>query len=524
MSEKLNNSFVPIQPNNSFYTPMQIQPNNSFYKPEETNNFLYIVIFIFILFILAAIYFYNSKNCIVGDWSTCNGTSQTRTVTQATYGGTACTTEQKATTRPCNNCIVSPWGACNGTSQTRTVTQATNGGTACTAEQNVKSRACNNCITSLWGACNGTSQTRTVTQATNGGTECTAEQNVKSRPCNNCITSLWGDCDGNNQTRIVTQATNGGTKCTAEQNVKSKACGRYVAISADISFLQKENIPGCSVTDWSDCSGGMQYREIKGDKCSANARAAPVAKECNSCIVSRWSDCSGGMQHREVTSLTGGIPCTAAQNVKSRTCDSSPASWDNPHSSYPGCYIGDWSECVDERQYREIDGCWSDDKKYRLPEAQTCSSPDTYITVYPEPNYQGTGVKLFPPSWYNMYTLKALGMDDNIISSIKVQPGVKATLYDGGHHTGNSKVITSDVPNLANIDFDNYEAFSYFGNFGNLDFLTKPISDPDLDFLRTKPISEPDLDFLRTKSVDGKSRIDNAISSIHVELINSIDD
>ena len=116
---------------------------------------------------------------------------------------------------------------------------------------------------------------------------------------------------------------------------------------------------------------------------------------------------------------------------------------------------GEWSECVDESQYREIDGCWSDDKKSRLPDARTCSSPDTYITVYPEPNYQGTGVKLFPPSWYNYNTLRTLGLDENIISSIKVQPGVKATLYERGHFTGNSKLITSDVPNLANIDFDN---------------------------------------------------------------------
>jgi len=198
----------------------------------------------------------------------------------------------------------------------------------------------------------------------------------------------------------------------------------------------------------------MQYREIKGDKCSANAKDAPVSQTCNSCVVGRWTDCSGGMQYREVTSFEGGIPCTATQNVKSRTCDSSPASWENPHRSYPGCYIGDWSECINERQFREIDGCWSDDKKNRLPEGQTCSSPDTYITVYPEPNYQGTGVKLFPPSWYNMYTLIAVGIDDNNISSIKVQPGVKATIYEGSHFTGNSKLITSDQPNVANIGFN----------------------------------------------------------------------
>ena len=143
-----------------------------------------ILLAILILFIFAVIYtYYYSTNCTVSDWSACDGTKQTRIVTQATDGDTACTAEQNVTEKKCTNCTVSDWSACDGTKRTRTVTQATNGGTACTAEQNVTEKKCTDCSVSDWSACDGTKYTRTVTQATNGGTACTAEQNATEHPC-----------------------------------------------------------------------------------------------------------------------------------------------------------------------------------------------------------------------------------------------------------------------------------------------------------------------------------------------------
>lgn len=44
-----------------------------------------------------------------------------------------------------------------------------------------------------------------------------------------------------------------------------------------------------------------------------------------------------------------------------------------------------------------------------------------------------------------MMTLKVLGSDENIISSIKVPPGLKATVYHDNHYL----VLTSDVPDLS---------------------------------------------------------------------------
>jgi hypothetical protein len=146
---------------------------------------------------------------------------------------------------PSTNCAVTDWSACNGSKRTRTVTQATNGGTACTAEQNVAEQTCNHCSVGTWGACDGSKRTRTVTQATNGGTVCTAEQNVAEKTCNHCNVSRWSTCtDGTKATRTVTQATNGGTECTAAQNVTEKTCSgitvyEHVNYVGNSSFLEE---------------------------------------------------------------------------------------------------------------------------------------------------------------------------------------------------------------------------------------------------------------------------------------------
>ena len=60
-----------------------------------------------------------------------------------------------------------------------------------------------------------------------------------------------------------------------------------------------------------------------------------------------------------------------------------------------------------------------------------------------------------------MMTLKVLGSGENIISSIKVPQGLKATVYYDNHYQGSSIVLTSDAPDLSktcisnDICFDN---------------------------------------------------------------------
>lgn len=51
-------------------------------------------------------------------------------------------------------------------------------------------------------------------------------------------------------------------------------------------------------------------------------------------------------------------------------------------------------------------------------------------------------VKLNSSRFYDMMTLKSLGMDENI-------KGLKATLYYNNHYQEYSIVLTSDVPNLS---------------------------------------------------------------------------
>lgn len=81
-----------------------------FQKPSEDsiiNKYKFQIggfIILIILITLAVIYLKPKKtDCVVGIWSECNNNKQTRTVTQATNGGTTCTPEQNATEQICSN-------------------------------------------------------------------------------------------------------------------------------------------------------------------------------------------------------------------------------------------------------------------------------------------------------------------------------------------------------------------------------------------------------------------------------------
>ena len=63
------------------------------------------------------------KNCIVSDWTECNGTNRTRTIKES-INGNACTPDENnlPASQTCNNYIVSDWTECNGTNRTQTRT------------------------------------------------------------------------------------------------------------------------------------------------------------------------------------------------------------------------------------------------------------------------------------------------------------------------------------------------------------------------------------------------------------------
>jgi hypothetical protein len=129
---------------------------------------------------------YCPVDCItVADWGACINNVSTRNITPAQKCGQC--PQGTETTRTCNNCTVS-WSACDGTKQTKIVTQATNG-TACTPAQNApENRSCTNCTVSGWSECKNGQTTRTVTQAVNG-TICTEEQNIKTSSCGATLTA-----------------------------------------------------------------------------------------------------------------------------------------------------------------------------------------------------------------------------------------------------------------------------------------------------------------------------------------------
>ena len=173
-----------------------------------------------------------NSNCI-GNWGPCslecaNDTRTFKVTTPSVNEGLSCETNDEATqdcnSQACKNCIVSDWTECNGTNRTRTRirTQAFNS-KACTPDENNLPviQTCNNCIVSDWTdwtECNGTNRTRTIKESINGNA-CTPDENnlPVSQTCNNCIVSDWTECNGTNRTRTRTQAFNS-TACTPDEN------------------------------------------------------------------------------------------------------------------------------------------------------------------------------------------------------------------------------------------------------------------------------------------------------------------
>jgi len=322
------------------------------------------------------------------------------------------------------DCITTDWGACINNVSTRTVTPAQNCGT-CPSGTDV-SRPCNNCTVSDWGACNGTKQTRTFQEATNGGTFCTADQKVTERPCNNCTVSDWSACNGTKQTRTFQEATNGGTFCTADQKVTEQSCNN------------------CTVSDWSACNGTKQTRTFQeatngGTFCTADQKV--TERPCNNCIVDGWGACNGTKQTRTVREATnGGTFCTADQRVTERPCNN--------------CIVGSWNACNNTtgKQTRTVTQATNGGIACTAEQNITEQSCDR-ITVYTDSNYGGNSAG-FPVGNHDIGII-ASKIGNDVISSIKVDSGYKATIYRDGGYSGGSQILTANQPNLSNISFDN---------------------------------------------------------------------
>lgn len=76
------------------------------------------------------------------------------------------------------------------------------------------------------------------------------------------------------------------------------------------------------------------------------------------------------------------------------------------------------------------------------------------VTVYESCDYKGYSVKLNPGT-YTYQDLRALGIANDDISSIKTPPGFEVDIYRDDNRTGAKKTIIDNTPCLGNIDFDN---------------------------------------------------------------------
>jgi hypothetical protein len=66
-------------------------------------------------------------------------------------------------------------------------------------------------------------------------------------------------------------------------------------------------------------------------------------------------------------------------------------------------------------------------------------------TVYEHANFQGISKELLPGSYTAGSGIGGFGLPNDTLSSLKVDKGLKVTLYEHGENTGRSKTFTSDA-------------------------------------------------------------------------------
>jgi hypothetical protein len=300
---------------------------------------------------------------------------------------------------PSTNCVVSDWGACDGTKRTRTVTQATNGGTACTAEQNVAEQSCNHCI-GVWSNCTrpcdtGTQKYTITNTESNGGDSCSIN-NGSSRNCNTSICSTL-----------------------SEPPVKGIAGGNGIATG---------DVEGCGYGClWLYCYGGI-YRIYKlGVKYDHSSFSTIVYNNLSLQFNNRTYDCSSlrfYFNGNYTNSFGTSLVLSAKYQINSRSTSE------------------DWYVVQDNIKLNNA-------HTFETIAYQNADILDA-ITVYEQYDYQGAFSRLK----VGFYNINQMGIANDVISSIKVPPKLKVTLYEHNNN-GRTLVLTSNEPNLGNRNFNN---------------------------------------------------------------------
>lgn len=79
---------------------------------------------------------------------------------------------------------------------------------------------------------------------------------------------------------------------------------------------------------------------------------------------------------------------------------------------------------------------------------KTTSVPSSNpVTIYNQTNFLGESVDLF----VGQYNLTDIGFQDGTISSLRVAPGYRLTLFNTNNFTGNSRSFTSDSPDVSTV-------------------------------------------------------------------------
>jgi hypothetical protein len=383
----------------------------------------------------------SSTNCIVSDWSDCVNSKRTRTITQPTNGGINCTPAQNALPliEYCNYVTIYPEPNYQGTGVIYYPPYSYN----ISESNNINSiKVPSGLRATLYDDENWNGASLVLTSD---------EPNLNNRGFNNIVSSIiiqsdndcrvdYSPCVNGLTTKKITPATKDGIACSSVQN--------------NLPLTKKCN--DCQV-NYLACINGISKKIIRpasngGIACTPDQNALPLTKSCNGCEDTSWTSCENGQITKIITGSTNNRACpplTPAQNAQLRT------------SEYcRNCRVSDWSECnpITKIRYRNIiqaneNGSDCTQSENALPLTEPCIN-DLYVTVYSEPNYQGKSAKLDHGKVYDMNTLKLLGIDDNIINSIKVPLGLSATLLYN-HNERATLEISYDEPNLKTFNFLN---------------------------------------------------------------------
>lgn len=81
--------------------------------------------------------------------------------------------------------------------------------------------------------------------------------------------------------------------------------------------------------------------------------------------------------------------------------------------------------------------------------AQVKRSGKTFMTVYFEEEFKGKSVRIeIPCELANAADLKAIGVPNDSIQSLKIPDGYTVTLWDAANYGGATETVTGKVPKL----------------------------------------------------------------------------